>query len=631
MRLDLFSRWIDESLFVDQRQDPEFRFRAEIALALGVLQFVAFSSLSIMEFLWGTPQIGLLFLIALLPLGLSVWWLRRGGKLSPAINALLLTLYVLAALINIGTGGAAVGVNIALPTFVLFAVLLSSTRAALIWTALTMAQIIGVTLLRGSGFEAPIKTNADWAASAAARVPLVFGLATAVVGLLIRLAMKRYRLFLDDARKAEQVARKRADEQALQFSEFARIAADEFWETDAELKLKFVSPSFSRRIGLPIEALLGMTLQQAYGSHFPGLGAVGGIMQPMQQREEKFHTLLKVLDEEGQWQWLRVEAFQKKDANGKFVGYLGVVREITTQHEAQEALRQSEQRLRLITDSLPALISYIDAAGIFRFNNRTYSEWLSRPLEEVTGRAVSDVFSASTYAVIAPNLAKALAGKRVDFDIEPGDSRDRHVQVAYVPDFDDLGSVRGVYGLIHDVTQMRAVQSELRKLSEFDLLTGLANRRRLNNCLEVAIAGSERSGLSMAIIFLDLDHFKTVNDTLGHKGGDLVLQEFARRLQRCVRATDTVARQSGDEFVILLEGLQTIDDAARVADQILLAMAEPFEIMQQHRILSTSMGIVFRCDGDRDAESLLRRADEALYAAKAAGRGRYHVALMAPI
>ncbi len=221
-------------------------------------------------------------------------------------------------------------------------------------------------------------------------------------------------------------------------------------------------------------------------------------------------------------------------------------------------------------------------------------------------------------------------GKRVDFDIEPGDARDRHVQVAYVPDFDDLGTVRGVYGLIHDVTQMRAVQSELRKLSEFDLLTGLANRRRLNDCLETAIAASERSGHAMAVIFLDLDHFKSVNDTLGHKGGDLILQEFARRLQRCVRAADTVARQSGDEFVVLLEGLQTIADATRVADQILLAMAEPFEILQQQRIVSASMGIVFRHGGDRDAENLLRHADEALYAAKAAGRGRYHVALMMP-
>lgn len=183
----------------------------------------------------------------------------------------------------------------------------------------------------------------------------------------------------------------------------------------------------------------------------------------------------------------------------------------------------------------------------------------------------------------------------------------------------------GVYGLINDITEQKDVEHKLRHLAQFDSLTGLANRSRFDDKLAEAIARSERSGTSLALVFLDLDDFKSINDTFGHQGGDLALQEFARRLIRSVRSTDTVARLAGDEFVVVLELLKHADEAAVVAAKIIAAMATPFQLFDEQHVFSTSMGIAVRRRGETDGEALLRRADTALYQAKALGRGCFVV------
>lgn len=190
------------------------------------------------------------------------------------------------------------------------------------------------------------------------------------------------------------------------------------------------------------------------------------------------------------------------------------------------------------------------------------------------------------------------------------------------PDIDAANEVIGVYGLINDITEHKDVENKLRQLAQFDSLTGLANRSRFNDKLAEAI---ERSGTSLALMFLDLDDFKSINDTFGHQGGDLALQEFAKRLSRSVRTSDTVARLAGDEFVVIIELLKHADEAVIVAAKIATAMKAPFLIFDQPHVFSASMGIAVRRRGETDGEALLRRADTALYQAKASGRGRYIV------
>ncbi|MDY0748874.1 diguanylate cyclase [Paucibacter sp. R3-3] len=176
--------------------------------------------------------------------------------------------------------------------------------------------------------------------------------------------------------------------------------------------------------------------------------------------------------------------------------------------------------------------------------------------------------------------------------------------------------------------QLEASEARLDQLSRIDALTGLANRRQFNETLPEAMARTRRRGRMMALLYLDLDKFKAINDTLGHAAGDTVLKEFGRRLSGCVRETDMVARLGGDEFVLIIEGLASGADVEQVANKILGEMAWPFEMGDgEEREVATSIGIATYLDepGLSD-EQLLGRADAALYAAKAAGRGIYRIA-----
>jgi len=176
--------------------------------------------------------------------------------------------------------------------------------------------------------------------------------------------------------------------------------------------------------------------------------------------------------------------------------------------------------------------------------------------------------------------------------------------------------------------RLEASEARLDQLSRVDALTGLANRRQFNDTLPEAMARARRRGTMMALLYLDLDKFKAINDTLGHAAGDTVLKEFGRRLSSCVRETDMVARLGGDEFVLIIEGVASVADVERVANKILGEMAWPFEMGEgEERVVATSIGIAtYLDDPGLSDEQLLGRADAALYEAKAGGRGTYRIA-----
>jgi len=176
-----------------------------------------------------------------------------------------------------------------------------------------------------------------------------------------------------------------------------------------------------------------------------------------------------------------------------------------------------------------------------------------------------------------------------------------------------------------DITDRRRMEEAIQSAAESDALTGLANRRLFTDRLRLAIARSRRGGTQLAVLYLDIDHFKQVNDSLGHAAGDALLRDFAARLRASVRATDTVARFGGDEFVILLEDLKEREHALRVVEKILEDCRQPLRIEERQIVATASAGLAYG-DGTADDAALLKRADAALYAAKAAGRDGYRVA-----
>jgi diguanylate cyclase (GGDEF)-like protein/PAS domain S-box-containing protein len=187
----------------------------------------------------------------------------------------------------------------------------------------------------------------------------------------------------------------------------------------------------------------------------------------------------------------------------------------------------------------------------------------------------------------------------------------------------ETGEVTHFQGVMLDVSDRKMAEEQVRQLAFYDALTGLPNRALFINRLDQSLAQAERDGRSLALMYLDLDHFKEINDTFGHAAGDMVLQASAQRLNSCVRRNDTVARLGGDELVILLAGIEGHGQALTVAQKILKVMSVPFQVTSRQLMVTPSIGIVLFPEHGREPGELLKRADIAMYAAKEKGRNGY--------
>ena len=182
-----------------------------------------------------------------------------------------------------------------------------------------------------------------------------------------------------------------------------------------------------------------------------------------------------------------------------------------------------------------------------------------------------------------------------------------------------------IFCFFRDITQKRASEELIWKQANFDMLTQLPNRNMLNDRLAQEIKKAHRADLQLALLFIDLDHFKAVNDTLGHAMGDLLLVEAGQRISACVRETDTVARLGGDEFTVILAGINEgeIGTVERIARHVLEQLSMPFSLQNQKAQLSASIGITYYPGDASTIQELFKKADQAMYAAKNQGRNRY--------
>ncbi|EGF30714.1 putative transmembrane protein [Oxalobacteraceae bacterium IMCC9480] len=391
---------------------------------------------------------------------------------------------------------------------------------------------------------------------------------------------------------------------------------------DAEQHYRFCNAYYETILNLPPEKVLGLTVREVTGE--AGYAAITGDVRRVLGGER-----VSFEQHSGQLggRYFLHDYLPDVDAGGAVVGFYSMVLDITERKQAELHQRASETLLRNVTDSLPALVSYIDNDERYRFNNLPHEQWFGRPLAQITGQRVADLLTADEYARHKQYYDQAREGKVARFEFEARqDGSPRYYQAAYLPQFDDQQQLSGVCGMINDITTLKLVENQLRVLARHDTLTGLPNRNQFDEKLAEAMARSRRSGHAMALMFLDIDHFKSINDTLGHHSGDEVLCEFARRLLHSVRQTDTVSRLAGDEFVIILEGLQLPEESSKVAAKIISAMSTDFDILGVPRRISTSIGIAVGKINDNNGSALLRRADEALYAAKAAGRNTFRSA-----
>jgi diguanylate cyclase (GGDEF)-like protein len=227
--------------------------------------------------------------------------------------------------------------------------------------------------------------------------------------------------------------------------------------------------------------------------------------------------------------------------------------------------------------------------------------------------------------MVRQNIDSALCeGEPYDFEhriVRPnGEKRVVHRQAQVY--FDEEGQPQRMVGTVHDITERKALEERLEYQAFHDLLTDLPNRRLFVERLGQALRRTKRRGKRrVAVLFMDIDDFKTINDSLGHEAGDVLLVVVAERLRSCLRPEDTLARFGGDEFVVLIEDVESPEDAVRVTERIVESLREPFVVEGRELFLRTSIGVALGTARQNSAEDLLRDADTAMYEAKEAGLG----------
>jgi diguanylate cyclase (GGDEF)-like protein/PAS domain S-box-containing protein len=392
---------------------------------------------------------------------------------------------------------------------------------------------------------------------------------------------------------------------------------------DRDYRYTFVNANYMRWFSLP-ESPVGKTVAEVFGDAiFEGVRA--RIDEALAGSDVVFDLTNTV---PGAADFMQVHYVPDRDDEGRVIGVYGLVTDRTEQQRARDRIEASERQLRAVTDNLPVLITYVDAQEKLRFMNGTFHDWLGVDLVKAIDRPLVDVVGVDHYAARREHLRAALAGRRVEFEVVSNTlAGPRNLQTVYVPDLRADGTVHGIFTLSTDVTALRASEQQMHRLARVDTLTGLANRRQFDELLEQALARYRRAKRPLALIFLDIDHFKTINDTHGHGAGDAVLKEFAARLLASQRETDVAARLSGDEFVVILDGLGAVAEAQAVATKLLHAIRRPMALGELTLEFTASMGLAY-LDGSVDltAKELMVRADRALYRAKEGGRDGLRIA-----
>lgn len=296
-----------------------------------------------------------------------------------------------------------------------------------------------------------------------------------------------------------------------------------------------------------------------------------------------------------------------------------------------EALFEEKERAQVTLDSIGDAVMSCDVDGNVTYLNAAAESLTGWSRMEAVGRPLPQVFriiDAITREAVPNPMALAIrrdqiAGLTANCVLMRRDGVEAAIEDSAAPIHDRRGQVTGAVMVFHDVSATRALSLRISHLAQYDGLTDLPNRILLNDRLSHSITLAQRHRKRLAVLFLDVDRFKHVNDSLGHKVGDRLLQSVAQRLLACVRTSDTVSRQGGDEFVILLSEVTHAQDAAVSAAKILRALSPPHRIDEHNLHLTASIGIVLYPDDGTDGETLLKHADFAMYHAKDKGRNNY--------
>jgi len=422
---------------------------------------------------------------------------------------------------------------------------------------------------------------------------------------------------IHDSHAAAQALR----ESESMFRNLVETTNDLVWSLDAQARWTYVNPAAARRIyGEGPEALLGQEFRKMPAPELRERDLA--VFRRVIAGEPVFDYETRHARRDGTQVDLVFNAVPLRDAAGGVTGATGTARDVTREKAAAAALHESVERLRLAVDAADLVywewdrdsgrMQFGRSPGISGGGERpiTFGDYLLRVHEEDRER------------VREASLATQERGEPYEIEFRDIDSsgRVRWMHARGQAMADRGGRVRRVIGVSQDITGRKRREEEARFLAYHDTLTGLPNRRLLEDRLRQALYQAQRRDEKVAVMMVDLDRFKQVNDALGHRAGDAVLVQAAQRVAACVRKADTLARHGGDEFAIVIPGLRAAEDCRAVAAKVLLALEAPFEVEGRSFGIGASIGVSLYPADAGDGEALLRNADVAMVRAKQQGR-----------
>ena len=291
-------------------------------------------------------------------------------------------------------------------------------------------------------------------------------------------------------------------------------------------------------------------------------------------------------------------------------------------------LTRREQAFRTLIENSPDTVARYDRALRRTYANPAFCSLAGRSLEEVLGKRPSEIPGGASALAYEKKISETIAlGKRALFELRwiGANDREQCTHISLTPEVDRSGNITSVLAIGRDLSDRMAFEETIWRQANFDALTHLPNRQMFHDRLEQAASASDACGQRMALMLIDLDRFKEVNDSLGHDKGDVLLVEAAQRIRSCVAESDTVARLGGDEFTVIvpkLDAADGTDSVSRIAEKIIEELAEPFALGADEAFISASVGVTIYPDDAAELDVLFKNVDQAMYAAKNAGRNR---------
>ena len=418
--------------------------------------------------------------------------------------------------------------------------------------------------------------------------------------------------------------RRRLRESEARFRSLTEMSSDFYWESDAEHRLTLLKPGGGAG-GVPIFRQGTQIGKRRWEMPYLSPDEAGWrAHREILDAHRPFREFeLSRTGADGAERFVSISGDPVFDASGAFTGYRGVGTDISPRKRSEQALRESAEKLRAFADNVPVMTVSWDENLKCRFANKPFAEFFGFTVESILGKHLRDVVGEAAYREIDPHFVRVLQGQPVTYErtrrLPGGESR--YLEIKLLPHVGEQGKILGCFAVTTDISERKLIEERIQRAAHHDSLTSLPNRLLFDDRLHQALSLARRDSRRFALLYLDLDKFKPVNDTLGHAIGDELLKGVAARLRQQVRESDTVARVGGDEFTVILPDIDKGEEAEIVAKKIIAALGAPFELGAQRLAvkIGTSIGIaVYPVDGE-DADALVKAADAAMYNAKQAG------------